>query len=95
MSPRLKKLPVGIQTFSEIITEGYAYVDKTAHALALANGGKYYFLSRPRRFGKSLFLDTLKELFEGSEALFRGLDIHPNRDWSRRHPAIRLDFAGG
>ncbi|WP_295431229.1 ATP-binding protein [uncultured Thiodictyon sp.] len=95
MNPPLKKLPIGIQTFSEIITEGYTYVDKTAHALALANGGKYYFLSRPRRFGKSLFLDTLKELFEGSEALFRGLDIHPHWDWSRRHPVIRLDFAGG
>ena len=95
MSPPLKKLPVGIQTFSEIITEGYAYVDKTAYALALANAGKYYFLSRPRRFGKSLFLDTLKELFEGSEALFRGLDLHAHWDWSRRHPVIRLDFAGG
>jgi len=95
MSPPLKKLPIGIQTFSEIITEGYAYVDKTAHALALANGGKYYFLSRPRRFGKSLFLDTLKDLFEGREALFRGLAIHPHWDWSRRHPVIRIDFAGG
>ena len=95
MTPPLKKLPIGIQTFAEIITEGYAYVDKTAHALALANGGKYYFLSRPRRFGKSLFLDTLKELFEGSEALFRGLAIHAHWDWARRHPVIRLDFAGG
>jgi len=95
MSPPLKKLPIGIQTFSEIITEGYAYVDKTAHALALANGGKYYFLSRPRRFGKSLFLDTLKDLFEGREALFRGLAIHPHWDWSRRYPVIRVDFAGG
>ena len=95
MSPRLKKLPIGIQTFREIIAEGYTYVDKTAHALALASEGKYYFLSRPRRFGKSLFLDTLKELFEGSEELFRGLAIHERWDWSRRHPVIRLDFAGG
>ena len=95
MNPPLKKLPIGIQTFSEVITEGYTYVDKTPYALALANTGKYYFLSRPRRFGKSLFLDTLKELFEGSEALFRGLDLHPHWDWSRRHPVIRLDFAGG
>ncbi|WP_295389237.1 ATP-binding protein [uncultured Thiodictyon sp.] len=95
MPPPLKRLPVGIQTFSEIINEGYTYVDKTAHALALATTGKYWFLSRPRRFGKSLFLDTLKELFEGAEALFRGLDIHPHWDWSRRHPVIRLDFAAG
>ncbi|WP_295449584.1 ATP-binding protein [uncultured Thiodictyon sp.] len=95
MPPPLKKLPVGIQTFSEIINEGYTYVDKTAHALALATTGKYWFLSRPRRFGKSLFLDTLKELFEGAEPLFRGLDCHSHWDWSRRHPVIRLDFAGG
>jgi hypothetical protein len=61
----------------------------------LAESGKHIFLSRPRRFGKSLFLDTLKELFEGSETLFRGLHIHEHWDWSRRHPVIRLDFAGG
>ena len=91
----LKKLPIGIQTFREIIEEGYVYIDKTGHARALAQSGKYYFLSRPRRFGKSLFLDTLKELFEGSEALFRGLHVHPHWDWSRRHPVIRLDFSGG
>jgi len=95
MNPPLKKLPIGIQTFREIITEGYTYVDKTSHALAMAEAGKYYFLSRPRRFGKSLFLDTLKELFEGSEDLFRGLAIHDRWDWTRRHPVIRLDFAGG
>ncbi len=95
MSPPLKKLPIGIQTFREIITEGYTYVDKTSHALAMAEAGKYYFLSRPRRFGKSLFLDTLKELFEGSEELFRGLAIHDHWDWTRHHPVIRLDFAGG
>ncbi|MFD2110535.1 ATP-binding protein [Thiorhodococcus fuscus] len=91
----LKKLPIGIQTFREIIEEGYVYVDKTGHAWALASSGKYYFLSRPRRFGKSLFLDTLKELHEGSEALFRGLYIHERWDWSKRHPVIRLDFSAG
>ena len=95
MTSPLKKLPIGIQTFREIITEGYAYVDKTSHALAMAEAGKYYFLSRPRRFGKSLFLDTLKELFEGSEDLFGGLAIHERWDWTRHHPVIRLDFAGG
>ncbi|NBC48886.1 MAG: AAA family ATPase, partial [Gammaproteobacteria bacterium] len=91
----MKKLPIGLQTFREIIEEGYVYIDKTAHAWAMASTGKYYFLSRPRRFGKSLFLDTLNELFNGSEALFRGLFIHKRWDWSQRHPVIRLDFAGG
>ena len=95
MTPPLKKLPIGLQTFREIVTAGYTYVDKTSHALAMADAGKYYFLSRPRRFGKSLFLDTLKELFEGSEELFRGLAIHDHWDWTHRHPVIRLDFAGG
>lgn len=95
MHAPLKKLPIGIQTFREIIEEGYVYIDKTAHIWAMASTGKYYFLSRPRRFGKSLFLDTLNELFNGSEALFRGLDIHDRWDWSRRHPVIRLDFASG
>ncbi|RXM21945.1 hypothetical protein EO238_26400, partial [Citrobacter sp. AAK_AS5] len=54
-----------------------------------------YFLSRPRRFGKSLFVDTLKELFEGNEPLFRGLFIHDQWDWQRRYPVILLDFAAG
>ncbi len=55
----MKKLPIGIQTFSEIRIDDYVYIDKTGIALNLINNGKYYFLSRPRRFGKSLFLDTL------------------------------------
>ncbi len=91
----MKKLPIGIQTFSEIIREGHAYVDKTGHAQALAEAGKYWFLSRPRRFGKSLFVDTLKELFEGNEPLFRGLAVHDGWDWSRKHPVIKLDFSAG
>ena len=95
MPDRPRKLPIGIQTFRQIIAEGYAYVDKTAHALALAETGKAYFLSRPRRFGKSLFVDTLKELFEGNEPLFRGLFIHDQWDWQRRYPVILLDFAAG
>ncbi len=57
--------------------------------------GKHYFLSRPRRFGKSLFLDTLKELFEGNEPLFEGLYIHDRWDWSVRHPVVRLSFGSG
>ena len=59
MSDDPRKLPIGIQTFRQIIADGYAYVDKTTHSLALAETGKAYFLSRPRRFGKSLFVDIL------------------------------------
>lgn len=68
-----KKLPIGIQTFAEIRREGYYYVDKTPFVAKLAESGKYYFLSRPRRFGKSLFLDTLAEAFAGNRAFFAGL----------------------
>ena len=68
-----KKLPIGIQTFREIREGDYYYVDKTPLALQLLDAGKYYFLSRPRRFGKSLLIDTLAELFAGSRALFQGL----------------------
>ena len=70
------------------------YVDKTDHARRLVERGKYYFLSRPRRFGKTLLVDTLQKLFEGSEELFRGLAIHGAWDWSARHPVVRLDFSG-
>ncbi len=93
--PAKRKLPTGIQTFRTIREEGCYYVDKTAYALRLAQGGAHYFLSRPRRFGKSLFLDTLNELFQGSEELFRGLAVHPHWDWSVRHPVLRFSFAGG
>ena len=90
-----RKLPIGIQTFREIREEGYYYVDKTAWVRRLVDGGKYYFLSRPRRFGKSLLLDTMKELFEGREELFRGLAIHDRWDWNVRCPVVRLDFGSG
>ena len=94
-SPDRRKLPLGIQTFREIRSGDYYYVDKTAYVRRLLDEGKHYFLSRPRRFGKSLFLDTCKELFEGNEPLFRGLDIHDRWDWSIRHPVLRLSFGGG
>ena len=68
-----RRLPTGLQTFRELREENCYYVDKTGFIARLVEKGKHYFLSRPRRFGKSLFLDTLKELFEGSEALFAGL----------------------
>ena len=90
-----RRLPIGIQTFRKIREEGCYYVDKTAYARRLVDKGTHYFLSRPRRFGKSLFLDTLKELFEGNEALFRGLAVHDHWDWSVRHPVLRLSFGGG
>ena len=90
-----RKLPIGIQNFREIREDNCYYVDKTPYIRRLLDEGKHYFLSRPRRFGKSLFVDTLKELFEGNEPLFRGLDIHRRWDWSTRHPVIRLDFSRG
>ena len=91
-----RKLPVGIQTFRRIREGGFYYVDKTGYARRLLDDdATHYFLSRPRRFGKSLFVDTLKELFEGSEELFRGLAVHDGWNWSRRHPVLRLSFGGG
>ena len=89
------KLPIGIQTFREIREEDCYYVDKTPYIQRLAHEGKHYFLSRPRRFGKSLFVDTLKELFEGNEPLFEGLAIHGHWDWPVRYPVLRLDFSRG
>ena len=91
-----KKLPIGIQTFAKIREGGaFYYVDKTPLALQLIEQGSHFFLSRPRRFGKSLFLDTLKELFEGNQALFTGLHAEKNWDWSRQHPVLRFSFGGG
>ena len=89
------RLPIGIQTFSEIRDGGYYYVDKTPIIERLVHQNKYYFLSRPRRFGKSLFLDTLRCLFEGRQKLFEGLYIHDKWDWQQTHPVIRLSFGSG
>ena len=90
-----RRLPLGLQTFRELREENCYYVDKTGFLARLVDEGKHYFLSRPRRFGKSLLLDTLKELFEGAEPLFAGLHVHDRWDWSARHPVVRLDFGGG
>ena len=87
-----RRLPIGIQTFRELREENAYYVDKTPYIRRLLDEGKHYFLSRPRRFGKSLFLDTLKELFEGSEELFAGLYIHDRHKWSECNPVVRLSF---
>ena len=89
------KLPIGIQTFAKLREDGCYYVDKTAFALRLIEQGTHYFLSRPRRFGKSLLLDTLAELFAGNQALFQGLYAHDRWDWSIRYPVIRISFGGG
>ena len=90
-----KKLPIGIQTFAKIREGDHYYVDKTGLAVDLVEGGSHYFLSRPRRFGKSLFLDTLKELFEGHQALFKGLAAESRWDWSVKYPVLRISFGGG
>ena len=89
-----RKLPIGLQSFRTIREGDFYYVDKTPLVRQLVQQGRFYFLSRPRRFGKSLLLDTLKALFEGKEELFRGLDIHPHWDWSIQHPVVRLSFDG-
>ncbi len=91
--PSAKKLPIGVQTLRNIIEGGYYYVDKTALACQLIEQGKYYFLSRPRRFGKSLFLDTLKSIFAGEKELFVGLAAEQRIDWQQSYPIIRLNFA--
>jgi hypothetical protein len=88
-------LPIGIQTFREIREENYYYVDKSGMATDLVNTGKYYFLSRPRRFGKSLLLDTFRALFEGSRELFSGLAAETRWDWGKKYPVIRISFSDG
>jgi len=91
----MKKLPTGIQTFSKIREDDYAYVDKTEDIYTLIQNGTYYFLSRPRRFGKSLLIDTIAELFKGSKEYFKGLFIYDKWDWSVSYPVIKINFSGG
>lgn len=90
-----KKLPIGIQTFEKIVQGNYCYVDKTHFVQQLFNGGTYYFLSRPRRFGKSLFLSTLKSAFEGRRELFQGLFLYDNWDWGQNNPVVQISFGSG
>ncbi len=92
---KLKKLPIGIQTFSEIRENDYVYIDKTGIAFQMLENYKYVFLSRPRRFGKSLFLDTLRNIFEAKKEYFSGLAIDDIWDWSVSYPVIRVNFAKG
>ena len=90
----LARLPLGIQTFAKVREGDFAYVDKTPLALSLANDAGIYFLARPRRFGKSLFLDTLRNLFESKHELFQGLYAEHNWDWAVKYPVIKLDMSG-
>lgn len=91
---KIKKYPIGIQTFSELVTEGYYYVDKTPWVHKMATEGKFYFLSRPRRFGKSLFLDTLRQAFLGKKEYFTGLFLENNWDWSVQYPVLKMSWGG-
>lgn len=105
--PARRKLPIGIQSFRKIREGGFYYVDKTPFIAALAEGANYYFLSRPRRFGKSLFLDTLAAAFAGERALFTAHDgsdgtaprpalyLADHWDWEQRYPVVRISFGQG
>ena len=88
----MKYLPIGIQTLPEINRTNSIYVDKTQIIHSLVKAGKHYFLSRPRRFGKSLLVSTLKELFEGNKPVFAGLWIENHWDWSQSNPVLHFSF---
>lgn len=91
-----RRLPVGVQSFKKIREEGYVYVDKTDIVWELANyGDQYNYLSRPRRFGKSLLVDTLEAYFRGRKELFEGLKIMDMEDDWKQYPVIRLDMSRG
>ena len=89
------KYPIGIQDFEKIIQDGYVYVDKTDLIYKLVNGGNIYFLSRPRRFGKSLLVSTLKYYFQGRKDLFKGLAIDSLETEWKEYPVFHLSFGTG
>ncbi|NPA11131.1 MAG: AAA family ATPase, partial [Epsilonproteobacteria bacterium] len=89
----MMKLPIGIQSFERLRSENYIYVDKTEEIYNLINDYTYAFLSRPRRFGKSLLLDTMKCLFEGKKELFKGLWIYDNWEFEK-YPVIKISWDG-
>lgn len=93
MKSTKQKLALGHQEFSEVINNNCIYVDKTKIIYDLVTSGKYYFLSRPRRFGKSLLANTIKELFLGNKKLFKGLWIEDKWDWEKKYPVIKISFA--
>jgi hypothetical protein len=87
------KYPIGIQDFRKIREEGFVYIDKTEQIFRILKNGDYFFLSRPRRFGKSLLLSAIKELYKGEKELFKGLWIEDQWNWEEQHPVIHLKFA--
>ncbi|MDR3228546.1 MAG: ATP-binding protein [Puniceicoccales bacterium] len=89
----MQRLPLGIQTFSELRNGDYLYVDKTEVIHRLITSGKPFFLARPRRFGKSLLVSTLAEIFRGNKQFFEGLAIYDKWDWSKKHPVIHIDWS--
>ena len=89
------KYPIGIQSFEKIIEDGYVYVDKTDLVYKLVTEGHIYFLSRPRRFGKSLLISTLKNYFLGRKELFKGLAIDKLETEWNVYPVFHIDFNGG
>ena len=89
----IRKYPIGLQSFLKIRKGGYIYIDKTEIIHQLVETGQYYFLSRPRRFGKSLLVDTIEQLFSGKKELFEGLWIHDRWDWTKTNPVIHISFA--
>lgn len=91
----MKKFPIGVSNFRKIIQEDFLYVDKTHFVQKLFETGDYFFLSRPRRFGKTLLIDTLREAFEGNRELFKDLWLEDHWDWGKKHPVIHISFGGG
>jgi hypothetical protein len=89
----MKLLPIGISDFKELIQGNFIYVDKTEYIYNLINQGKYYFLSRPRRFGKSLLLSTIRYLFQGHKDLFKNLYIYDKWNWNETYPILRIDLS--
>ena len=90
-----KLYPIGIQTFEEIINKDMIYIDKTEYVYRMANSGKYFFLGRPRRFGKSLLTSTFKSYFEGKKDLFKGLAMEKlETEWTA-YPVLHFSMAGG
>ncbi|MDR1593797.1 MAG: AAA family ATPase, partial [Prevotellaceae bacterium] len=88
----MRNLPIGIQSFEDISSKNYLYVDKTELIYRIVSTGKIYFLSRPRRFGKSLLISTMEALFRGRKDLFKGLYIYDKWDWEQQYPVIRIDW---
>ncbi len=89
----MKKLPIGISDFKKLIENDYIYVDKTKYIYEILKNGGYIFISRPRRFGKSLLLSTIEYIYQGEKKLFKGLYIEEKWDWNEKYPVIRIDFA--